>query len=103
MAQVITEVNAKGSMDFWHGKTPCWEMTGCPESVREACPVAGNQSLPCWEIEGTYVKLDDRGACGQDVSLCAECPVYKKWGEGACIRVRLFGQGIDTSLSAIKA
>ena len=64
--------DAKGKMQvstdmgFWDGKSTCWEMCNCPSSIHEQCPSFKNRELPCWEIEGTYCKLDDYGATGRD-------------------------------------
>ena len=103
--RIIEEAKGKISLEpspgFWEGKTPCWEMFHCPEAVRSECPAFNYRSLPCWEIEGTYCKLDDYGATGQDTSICEVCRVYKKWGHGEPIEIKLSGKGIDTSLRAL--
>jgi len=88
--------------DFWAGKTPCWEMCHCPQMIREECPVSKYAFLPCWEIEGTYCKLDDYGATGRDTTICELCRVYKRWGQGKPIELKLLGRGIDTSLGAVQ-
>lgn len=88
--------------DFWAGKSSCWEMCHCPTMIREECPASHYVSLPCWEIEGTYCKLDDYGATGQDTTICEVCRVYKRYGEGRAIQLKLFGRGIDTSLRALE-
>lgn len=80
---------------FWEGKTPCWAMFRCPEAVRNECPAFKYQSLPCWEIEGTYCKLYDYGAKGDGTEICANCRVYKKWGQGAPIEIKLLGKGFN--------
>ncbi len=87
--------------DFWAGKAPCWEMCHCPEMIKAECPAPKYAGLPCWEIEGTYCKLDDYGATGYDTTICEVCRVYKKWGGNKPIQLRLFGRGIDTSLKAL--
>lgn len=87
---------------FWEGKRPCWEMCQCPEMIREECPAFRYQSLPCWAIEGTYCKLDDYGARGDDTSICQVCRVYKRWGSGEPIKMKLCGRGIDTALRSIE-
>jgi hypothetical protein len=89
------------SLGFWEGKTPCWEMFRCPEAVRSECPAFKYRSLPCWQIEGTYCKLDDYGATGRDTSICEVCRVYKRWGHGEPIEIKLFGRGINTSLASL--
>lgn len=80
--------------DFWSGKTPCWEITRCPERIYLDCPAYRHRSYPCWEIEGTYCKWSDWGAKGRNTSLCLKCEVYLTWGEGRRIELRLMGQGI---------
>ncbi len=101
IAEAKGKVLLEPSLGFWEGKTPCWEMFRCPEAVRSECPAFNYRSLPCWEIEGTYCKLDDYGATGQDTSVCEVCRVYKKWGHGEPIEIKLLGKGIDTSLRAL--
>jgi hypothetical protein len=88
---------------FWEGKKPCWEMCQCPEMIRSECPAPKYQSLPCWEIEGTYCKLDDCGTRGDDTSICQVCRVYKRWGDAQPIQIKLFGKGIDTILRWIRS
>jgi CheY-like chemotaxis protein len=87
---------------FWEGKRACWEMCQCPEMIRSECPVSEYQSLPCWEIEGTYCKLDDYGTRGDDLSICEVCRVYKKWGGGEPIQLKLFGKGMNAALKSIE-
>jgi CheY-like chemotaxis protein len=81
---------------FWEGKKPCWEMCQCPQVIRSECPALEHQSLPCWAIEGTYCKLDDYGARGDDVSTCQVCRVYRKWGGGEPIQIKLYGKGMNS-------
>ena len=99
--RIIAEAKGKilhePSTGFWEGKKPCWEMCQCPEMIRSECPAPKYQSFPCWEIEGTYCKLDDYGASGRDTSICEVCRVYKRWGENKPMNIRLFGKGLDTS------
>jgi len=99
MERVIAEAKGKileePSVGFWEGKTPCWEMFRCPEAVRDECPAFKHQSLPCWEIEGTYCKLYDYGAKGDGTEICQYCRVYKRWGQGKPIELKLLGQGFN--------
>jgi len=88
--------------NFWKDKTQCWEMCHCPDMIRNECPAYRNQDLPCWEIEGTYCKLDDYGVTGTDTSICQVCRVYKRWGDRQPIRLKLLGKGIDTSLKTLE-
>ncbi len=103
--RIIREVKGKILLGpaggFWEGKKPCWEMCQCPEMIRSECPAPKYQSLPCWEIEGTYCKLDDYGSRGDDTSICQVCRVYKRWGGAGPIQIKLFGRGIDTTLRSI--
>ncbi len=95
------KILAEPSLGFWEGKTPCWEMFRCPEAMRDECPAFKYRSLPCWEIEGTYCKRDDYGSTGQDTTICKVCRVYKRWGHGEPIEIKLFGRGIDTHLASL--
>jgi len=96
------EAGREEKVNFWTGKTSCWETCHCPEVIKAECPASKYQFLPCWEIEGTYCKLDDFGATGQDTSCCEICRVYKKYGKGEPIKLRLLGRGIDTSLRELE-
>jgi hypothetical protein len=78
----------------WEGKTPCWETFHCPEAVRNGCPAFHYRSLPCWQIEGTYSKLHDDGASGGSTEICENCRVYKRYGHGEPIEIRLRGRGL---------
>jgi hypothetical protein len=93
---------ADGQINFWNGKSPCWEMCHCPAMIREECPSPKYQFLPCWQIEGTYCKLDDYGKTGTDTTICEICRVYKKYGKGEPIVLKLFGRGIDSSLKSLE-
>jgi hypothetical protein len=81
---------AEAATDFWANKTPCWELNNCPPEIRDECPAYRNRALPCWEIEGTYSKLcmGKGQANGRDTTICQACPIYKKYGEGAPIRLK---------------
>jgi len=103
--RVIGEVKGKilpePTLGFWEGKTPCWEMFRCPEAMKNECPAFKYRSLPCWQIEGTYSKLYDYGAKGDGTAICEVCRVYKRWGHGEPIEIKLFGKGFNTALKAI--
>jgi len=75
---------------FWFGKTPCWKITNCPDSVKNACPAPKYPSLPCWQVEGTYCKLDERNASGEDTSICKQCRVYEQYGGRRPLKIKLF-------------
>jgi len=94
----INQADEVSRFNFWADKQPCWEKCHCPEMIKAECPSTRYQFLPCWEIEGTYCKLDDRGATGKDTSICEVCRVYKKYGDGEPIRLKLFGKGINAQL-----
>jgi len=97
-----TEVKEEKGFQFWTGKSPCWELSHCTNMVKSECPAFKYQFLPCWEIEGTYCKLDDYGANGKDTSICEICRVYKTYGEGKPIQLKLLGRGIDASLKQLE-
>jgi hypothetical protein len=87
--------------DFWAGKTACWEICHCPPSIRNECPASTYTFLPCWEIEGTFCKLQKNGATvtGIDTSICSICGVYKKYSGGRAIQLKLPGKGIDRAIN----
>ena len=104
IAEIETAIEeAKGrllvepGLGFWSGKTPCWEMFRCPQEVRSECPSFKYRSLPCWEIEGTYCKLFDYGARGDGTDICQYCRVYKRWGHGEPIEIKLLGKGFNST------
>jgi hypothetical protein len=104
--RVIREAKGKVALEptkgFWEEKTPCWEMTHCPEMIRNECPAFTYQTLPCWKIEGTYCKLDDYGARGDDTGICQVCRVYKKYGAGEPIELELVGRGINARVRSVE-
>jgi len=85
----------KHHRNFWSGKTPCWEITSCPDSVKNECPAPKHHSLPCWQIEGTYCKLDERSASGLDTSICKQCQVYEQYGGHSPLKIKLFTSAKD--------
>jgi len=99
--ETAPEVSEERGFNFWTDKTPCWELCHCTNMVKGECPAFKYQFLPCWEIEGTYCKLDDYGADGRDTSICEVCRIYKKYGGGKPIRLKLLGRGINTSLKML--
>lgn len=101
-ATTVNGINEFRKEGFWAGKTACWEKCNCPEMVRAECPAVRYQFLPCWEIEGTYCKLDDRGATGKDTTVCQTCRIYREYGQGKEIKLKLFGRGIDTRLRELE-
>lgn len=93
------ELVEESGTDFWEGKTACWQMCQCPAAIRDDCPASKYTYLPCWEIEGTYSKLRKKGdvVTGTDTSICETCRVYRKYGGGKRIELKLRGRGIDAS------
>ena len=91
-----------GGADFWAGKTPCWQICRCPPAIRDECPGSKYTSLPCWEIEGTYCKLQMKGnvATGTDTSICEVCRVHKMYGNDKPIELKLRGRGIDVAINS---
>jgi len=77
-------------------------MCSCPEKIRTICPSFRLRTLPCWEIEGTFCKLEEgssaRNISGRDISVCSVCRVYKRYGHNVKIEIKLEGQGIDPGL-----
>jgi hypothetical protein len=89
------EIAADAPLGYWEGKVPCWQMHACPSYIRNECPSYRVRSHPCWQMEGTYCKLNDYGSIGLDTSICQICRVYKTYGNGEAIEIKLFGHGID--------
>jgi len=85
-------------INYWETKVHCSELCNCPEMIRKECPVTNYNFLPCWEIEGTYCKLDDMGSTGVDITICQSCRVYKKYGNDQPIKLRLFGKGMNIEI-----
>ena len=102
VAEAKTRIGLEPGEGFWEDKTPCWEMTRCPEMIRSDCPVPKHQDVPCWQIEGTYCKLADYGARGDDTSICEVCRVYKRWGGGEPIKITLLDKGINAALRSME-
>ncbi len=104
--RVINEVKGKvlaePGLGFWEGKTPCWEMFRCPEAMKSECPAFKYRTLPCWQIEGTYCKLRDYGQRGDATDICQVCRVYKRYGHGEPIEIKLRGKGFNAGIVATK-
>jgi len=103
--RVISEVKGKilaePTLGFWEDKTPCWEMFRCPEAMRKECPAFKYRTLPCWQIEGTYCKLLDYGQKGNGTDICRVCRVYKRWGHGEPIEIKLHGKGFNSVTESV--
>lgn len=101
-AKTVNGVEEGKKNGFWADREACWEKCHCPEMIQAECPATRYQFLPCWEIEGTYCKLDDRGATGRDTTVCQTCRVYREYGQGKEIKLKLFGRGLDTGLRELE-
>jgi hypothetical protein len=76
----------------------CWEVTSCPEAIRNDCPAYLFPGSRCWQIEGTYCKLNGWGARGDDNSICLSCQVYREWRGEKSLAITLRGQGMKLLL-----
>lgn len=102
ISEVKGKVLAEPALGFWEGKTPCWEMFRCPEAIKIECPAFKYRTLPCWQIEGTYCKLRDYGQRGDATDICQVCRVYKRWGHGEPIEIKLHGKGFNAGIAVTK-
>ncbi len=100
ISEVKGSILAEPTLGFWEGKTPCWEMLRCPEAIRNECPAFKHRGVPCWQIEGTYSKLLDDGQRGHNTDICRVCRVYKRWGRGEPIEIKLLGKGFNHVVKA---
>jgi len=48
------------------------------------------------------LKLTDDGTDGKDTSVCQVCRVYKKYGQGKLIEIKLFNRGVDAYFRSLK-
>jgi hypothetical protein len=103
LEKIIAEVKGKiqlgAQFGFWEGKTPCWEILRCPENIRTECPAFRFQSMPCWQIEGTYCKLSADCQRGDNTDICRVCRVYKRWSQGEPVEIKLHGMGLNKGLA----
>ena len=62
-----------------HGTVPCWELTGCKENVRDACPAwefrAGEM---CWFITGTKCNGITYPSWREKMDECRRCVVLQR-------------------------
>ncbi len=49
---------------------PCWEITDCPEEIREKCSAYIDKTKPCWELNSMICKQENNG------KVCEDCVVY---------------------------
>lgn len=47
---------------------PCWELTNCPDKIRNKCSAYHDSIMPCWLIPGL--------SCGALNGNCRKCKVY---------------------------
>lgn len=99
---IQTNINPETKTSVWKDTEACWDKCHCPEMIKRDCPAPKYTFLHCWEIEGTYCKLNDYGAKGDDTSICESCRVYKKYGNDKPIQIKLWGKGINTKLENLK-
>jgi hypothetical protein len=94
-ASVEVVTREKRIIPFWDDKISCWEMCCCPGQIRDECQAYINRLLPCWEIEGTFGKLTIEGGQvnGRNITNCQTCRVYKKYGDGKPINLKLVDSG----------
>ena len=79
---VVLKENKKGNFGYWIGKTPCWEIIHCPDSIRNYCPVYLNPDIPGWRVGGAYCPLfDSREIYGDFKEVCRHCRVYQEMGD----------------------
>ena len=57
---------------------PCWELTDCPEEIKEICSAHINRTKPCWELNTMKCK-NKKG------NLCGDCIVYLSKSKGKSI------------------
>jgi MerR family transcriptional regulator/heat shock protein HspR len=48
---------------------PCWELTECPNNIKEKCSAYIDRTTPCWKLN----KLRCRNSSGKQ---CKECFIY---------------------------
>ena len=85
----------EADITFWARKKACWEMCHCPEAIKSQCPAPRYPFVPCWEIEGTYLKLNPDGRRGDNTSLCRVCRVYRTYGRNEPIEIKLWDRGLN--------
>ena len=79
---------------YWHDRKACWEINQCNEILAKECPAYLHQEYPCWEVEGTYCKLNDENFSRNEDSRCYSCKVYLQYGKGTPIQVKIFDKGV---------
>ena len=94
--EIKGDILSEAATGFWEDKTPCWEMLRCPKAIRNECPAFKHQGMPCWQMEGTYCRLHSDDEKGHNTGICRVCRVYKRWGHGERVEMKLRGKGFDT-------
>jgi hypothetical protein len=80
----VSHKEEKNNSGHWLDKKACWEVSNCPESIRNLCPVYRNPDIPGWRVGGLYCTLfDSRPMCGGFRDVCRKCLVYLRWGDGS--------------------
>ena len=54
---------------------PCWEIKGCSEEKKKACPAAAQAKTPCWQVFRTKDGVMKEACLGCDVFRRAPVPV----------------------------
>ncbi|MCK9362433.1 MAG: hypothetical protein M0P74_02345 [Syntrophales bacterium] len=72
-----TSRQEEAMVDYWSGKTPCWDFLGCTEQIHLHCAAYRHRELPCWEVAGTQCRkiLDFEWEC-------RDCKVFKLYNPG---------------------
>ena len=57
----------------------CWDLTKCPEDVKENCPAwEFNSGNLCWFINGTICDHHPQKTWNDKISICRRCRVLKR-------------------------
>ncbi len=61
-----------------HSLIPCWQIIGCSEADRQACPAFSTESEACWVVKGRMTTCTSRD--------CRLCVVYQRSVECSSIK-----------------
>lgn len=65
------------SMRGRRGRTPCWEVRGCPTGQRNQCPAwEFNAGDLCWFINGTICRSKPEPSWNKKMETCRRCEVF---------------------------
>ncbi len=67
---------------------PCWEITGCPDNLRNECRAFKSNTKPCWEINQMICKRKEK--------TCDECLVLLSKEKKSGVKARGNGNGSDS-------